>query len=107
MTANPEIAEVLELAALECDGQATPEQMARLEALLALSPAPRRRYLHYVFLHAHLATSDDSLRGAATADVLATLTAAMPASHRGASVSRVTRTSAQPQRWSRWSAGIV
>lgn len=53
--------ELLQLASDQCHGALDKAAWQRLESLLADDPDARRVYLQYMFLHAHLAISDEAV----------------------------------------------
>lgn len=67
--------ELIQLASDQCNDQLDADGAARLEALLSADPAARREYLRYMFLHAHMATSDVALQAAFEKEELAALRA--------------------------------
>ena len=74
MTTSPDRDRFLDLAGCYCDGTATADEVAALEALLAADPEARREFLAYALVHGQLpyvagrpAAADDAERPVVTA----------------------------------------
>ena len=59
MSTSDEFEEIRLIADDVCDGEVTPEQMQKLEKLLAVSEEAKRFYLDYVGMHAHMKATHD------------------------------------------------
>jgi hypothetical protein len=59
MNRSEEFHEIREVAESICDGEVTPEQIQKLEILLAESSEAKRFYLEYIGMHSHLKAATD------------------------------------------------
>ena len=59
MSSSDEFEEIRQIADDVCDGDVTPEQIQKLEKLLAVSDKAKSFYLEYVGMHAHMKASND------------------------------------------------